>query len=180
MRSRTFILSLFLLPALITIFSNADAAQKRNTSGTCNSEAKAAVWPKVRKFESFSSSWKCDEKLLLTSFKVGNSRASLVRGHGEGICGATGNCPTWVVSRFAGRPKIILDAGSITDWYEFNYRKGRPYPDLALRYRMGASDLIYRKYTFDGSNYRLASCFSETYGTDGIRRLTRSHARLCS
>lgn len=177
---RVKVLRPFLLFTLITIFGAAAYGQNKATPSHCTGDARGTIWPFIQKFEMFSSNWKCDEKLVLTSFKAGISRAFIVRGNGSGICGATGNCPTWIVGRVSGHPKVILKAGSITDWYEFNYLKGKSYPELGLRYRMGAGDLYYAKYIYDRNKYRLISCSSETYGTDGIRKLARLPLRACS
>lgn len=148
-------------------------------SSRCNDRLRIPVWRVVEKFDSFSADWNCKEKLEVTSFRFGNSRAYVISGSGSGLCGATGNCPTWVVTNVAGQFRIILSQESATRAVGFRYRSTEGFPDLEFRHRMGAGDFYLGHFRFRGVKYRLFSCSYVVYDTYGKRTVTKAGSDYC-
>jgi hypothetical protein len=171
--TRLILLIIFLSTVPTFAFTQSRALPK------CGDPIRSVVWQEVRKIDSFSSKWNCNDRLGLDSFRFGNSKGFIVRTLGTPLCGATGNCPTWVVATVGRRYRIVLNAGSVIKTVNIDYRRADRFPTLSFRGKIGASDHYLGKFRFDGNRYRLVSCVYETYTTDGKRHLTKASMEYC-
>lgn len=161
-----------------TVFSQISI--KKGSVLSCHDQAKAVVWQSLTKQAWFSDFGTCSDRLRTREIKSGNTKILVVSGYGPGLCGATGNCATWVVTRRQKRCKIILDAGSVIQTVDVRRRGLNLYPDLAFRGRMGASDHYLGTFRYDGNRYRLTQCTYEVYDTYGKRSITKAARKFCS
>lgn len=154
------------------------AQRSHKTRDDCGGPVRSVVWNAALKDVYDIAHLSCKERLELVRFRFGNSNAYIVNGLGSGFCGATGNCPTWVVARVGGRYRIVLFAGSVIRTVEFNYA-GNKIPLLGFRGRMGISEHYIGRYRFSGNKYRLVSCLNETVSTDGKISLVKADRAFC-
>jgi hypothetical protein len=145
----------------------------------CNDKVRVSVWREIAAYESFTSDWNCKDKLRAEGISLGKSKGFIVSGYGSGLCGATGNCPTWVVAKRGEKYRIVLRLLSAIMHVDIKHRGTNNYPDLGFRGRMGLSDHYLGSFRFDGSRYRLRSCFHEVYSIDGEKSLTKAGAQYC-
>ncbi|MBK8464473.1 MAG: hypothetical protein IPL32_01455 [Chloracidobacterium sp.] len=144
----------------------------------CNEPIRKAVWQTLPgNLQSDASD--CRESLTVKPITLGRFKGNLVRGRSDFFCGVTGNCSTWIVSKAGKRSKIILNAGSAMDWIEKIPRGHQQYPDLVMRWRMGAADRYRGVFRFSGSVYRLRTCDYESNERDGKVYLQTANKKFC-
>jgi len=144
----------------------------------CDDPLRMTIWRTLDK-DLLSGPWDCRKVLQIKSIQLGSSEGLIVRGYGPPLCGATGDCSTWIVQQRAKRFRVLLDAGSVIETIDIKKRRRGQYPDLIFRHRMGASDRYVERYRFDGRRYRLTSCVYESYSTDGKRTVKKEAKRMC-
>lgn len=145
----------------------------------CSEPVRKTVWQTLDK-EILSGPWDCREVLETQDISSSRLDAILVRGYGPPFCGATGNCSTWLLSRVNGKWRIILNAGSVIEYFEIKTRRNSGYPDLLFRSRMGIRDHYSGTYRFNGKRYSLLSCKYEVYDAHGKLSVTRAPSGYCS
>ena len=155
MTIKAFILvSVIILVGSTALFGQS-AVKKAHSVQTCHDGAKAIVWGWLQNREWFSDFGSCAERLESKPLQLGKTRGFIINGLGSGLCGATGNCPTWVVASYSKRWRIILDAGSVSRTVDVGKKGKSNYPDLSFRGRMGAGDHYLGKYKYNGDKYSL-------------------------
>lgn len=150
-----------------------------NVRSVCNNDVRSTVWQQMVGRDWFSSEWDCN-KIELRQFRFKNEKAFVVNSPGMG-CGATGNCPTWVVLNSKGRQRIILDLGS-QDYkmYEIKYHKGSHVPELWFRHRMGSADFYESRFTYYKGRYQLTECSYEYWDIDRTYHTHRANRKYCN
>lgn len=95
------------------------------------------------------------------------------------LCGATGNCSTWILSvKNKQNFKVILDAGSIE---EIKSVKGKThaFQNLSSRYHGGMMNHTIGVYKFTGEKYKLTVCSEENGLVNGGVVLIRQKLTEC-
>lgn len=170
---KTFFLLLSLLGVTV-LFS-----QTAHTQSKCNEPIRKVIWKTLDK-DILSGPWDCRKALEAQNISLGKLKAVLVRGYGVPFCGATGNCSTWLLSRRNNKWRMILNAGSVIEYFEIKPRPSTKTPDLLFRGRMGAGDSYMGLYRFNGVKYTLQSCKYEVYDINRKRSVRRVSRQYCS
>ena len=84
------------------------------------------------------------------------SPALVVQGFGSCMCGATGNCPFWLLS-LRKRPTLLLKTDGIQTFAIQKSRTNARF-DLVLGRHDSATEEDLQQYRFDGTRYRLSGC----------------------
>lgn len=149
-----------------------------HAQSACGERIRNVIWRTLDK-DILSGPWDCRKVMELKPIQLGPKKGFVVSGYGPPLCGATGNCSTWVVVINTGRPRLILDAGSVIERVEVTKRPRFQYPDLSFRGRMGIAEHYIGRYRFDGRRYRLIQCLNEVYSTDGKRSVVKAKRGFC-
>lgn len=168
---RKFLFLLILLPGVLTV---AVPAQQK-----CTDPVKEVVWHSVKSIVS-GGDWDCRNVLSSRRLSFGNRTGFIVSGIGMPLCGATGNCSTWVVGLLGKRYQVLIDAGSVIE--NVDVLKGRAgHPDLVFRGRMGAGEFYRGTFTFRRGKYSLSNCVHEYNGVrPGKLTLSKAPLAYCS
>ena len=159
---------------LFSVFSFGQSkATKSKSISTCHDPAKAVVWQWLMRQDYFDDFGKCSERLETETINLGTSKGFIVRGLGAGLCGATGNCPTWILLKNGAQLKIILNLTAIKT-FEIKQPNKKHQPLFLFRYRMGASDHYLSTFRFTGKGFTLLRCQSEYYDIDGKRHISKA------
>jgi hypothetical protein len=89
----------------------------------------------------------------------------VVQGIGFCVCGATGNCPIWVIGGNAN-PQLLLHSEGIQT-FAFQQSQGSDHFDLILGSHDSAMESYLQKYRLDGSKYRRTGCATLEWA-DGV------------
>jgi hypothetical protein len=94
------------------------------------------------------------------------------------LCGATGNCSTWILRRKNNSYQIILDAGSIED-IEIKDEITNGYKDLVTRGNSGAMNHYLGTFKFIGKKYQARKCVEEVTMAGGDKYFVRRNVSDC-
>lgn len=176
--------ALILLPtmAFLLLFSGTSFGQSKATKSksvsTCNHLAKVAVWRWLIRQDWFEDFGKCSERLDTETIKLGATNGIIVRGYGAGLCGATGNCPMWILLNSRNKFRIILNVTGIkTVETKLSARKNQPL--LLFRHHMAANEHYLSTFRFTGEKFTLIRCQLEVYDTDGKQHISMAPRKYC-
>ena len=119
--------------------------------------------------ENFSS---CRDILFIEQSVDLNSdgkKEFVVRGKNWFLCGATGNCSTWIYERIGNRYKKLLDAGGETLEVKKNSTSG--YRNIFIKIHDSCCSSYLETYKFNGAKYKESNCLFEDYGITGERNV---------
>ncbi|HEX8195277.1 MAG TPA: hypothetical protein VF571_03620 [Pyrinomonadaceae bacterium] len=94
------------------------------------------------------------------------------------LCGATGNCSTWILKRKSNSYEIILDAGSIEN-LEIKNETTNGYKDLATRGNSGSMNHYLGTFKFNGRKYQARKCVEEVTIADGNKYFVSKNVSDC-
>lgn len=94
---------------------------------------------------------------------------SVVRGKNWLLCGATGNCSTWIYGKFGNKYKKLLDTGGKS--LEVKQKSGKNYKNIFVRVHDSCCSSYLQTYKFDGKKYKEDNCLFEDYRTTGEKNL---------
>ena|SRR5438876_112504 len=89
----------------------------------------------------------------------------LVRATATSDCGATGNCPVWVLHRSAGNFELVLSG--LADDILLAQQKTRGLRNIMLKANESADSTGLVLFTFDGKKYAVHECYRESTGNRG-------------
>jgi hypothetical protein len=109
------------------------------------------------------------EKLEISSAIGKDSRVALVRlrrpgppnviaqGLGQEVCGATGNCPLWVLEKSGGHYKLILNGFGQTFTVQSTRTNG--FSDIVISMQGSATSSDLMLYKYKNGQYHRTACF---------------------
>ena len=121
-----------------------------------------------------------DKSVNTTRIRLANDRPQqiLVRGAGLCLCGAQ-NCGFWIYRTKGGNYELLLKGVGAT-----KVTAGRSwahgYRDVVSQSHASAMETIIRTYRFDGSLYKLRSCFNRAYYDDDGKITKKPVNRPCA
>jgi hypothetical protein len=102
-------------------------------------------------------SWQTELRMRRVS--LGGNEALIVRGT-EMLCGATGNCETWLFRRAKGRwVNLFVGEAPVVATVGVARHESHGLPDLVATAHLSANTGSYVVYAFDGRVYRQAGCY---------------------
>ena len=149
-----------------------------NAQSVCREPLRKVVWKSLDQ-DLRSGPWNCANVLDAKPIKLGKLKAFIIRGHGQPLCGATGNCSTWIVARIGQSYQKLLYAGSVIEHYDVHRLSTTDTPELTFWGRMGASDHYLGTYRFNGRKYLLKKCIYRFVNTDGKISLNKADNSFC-
>lgn len=93
----------------------------------------------------------------------------VVRGKNWFLCGATGNCSTWIYEKLGNGYKKLLDAGGETLEVKKNSTKG--YKNIFIRVHDSCCSSYLETYKFNSAKYAESNCLFEDYEITGERNV---------
>jgi hypothetical protein len=111
---------------------------------------------------SFDVSDNWEAELRLRPIPMGKSEGLIVRGSTL-LCGATGNCQTWLMRRENGRWMSLFVTGGATPpiitGFGFGDHISHELPDVIVAAHISANLSSYDVYVFDGHAYQSNRCY---------------------
>ncbi len=95
--------------------------------------------------------------------------ALVVQGNGACMCGASGNCPFWLLSEGPGS-KLLLRAEGVQSFSVQRAKSGGPF-DLVLGSHHSAMETDIQRFRFSGNAYKLAACATIEWDGYNLSRL---------
>jgi hypothetical protein len=81
------------------------------------------------------------------------------------LCGATGNCQTWIFRRIGTRWVCLFSSQApVADGFGFEQQAGYGIRRLVLSSHMSADETDYSVFTYDGRAYSLSQCYRTIRG----------------
>ena len=178
MRAKSLFLTMaFLLLLSVVAFGQSSATKSKSVS-TCDHPAKVAVWRWLLRQDWFEDFGKCSERLDMETIKLGPAKGVIVRGYGDGLCGATGNCPTWVLLNRRNKFRIILNVTGIKT-VETKQSGKKNQPLVLFRHHMAINEHYLSTFRFTREKFTLVRCQIEVYATDGKRHISKAPSKYC-
>lgn len=120
----------------------------------------------------YPDSWQSE--LRVRKVSLGDTDGLVVRGT-RLLCGATGNCQTWVFRRSNGRwVSMFQYQAPIISAFGFADKTSHGIRDLATLAQASAESSAYSVFAFDGDFYREAQCYELSgVGNDEAKRRSR-------
>ena len=84
-------------------------------------------------------------------------------------CGATGNCPIWVLRETNAAVQLVL-GNAVGDAIGLQTEKEQGLKNILLSSNQSAKSNFVAVFVFDGQKYSQRSCYEEKLGQDGKRR----------
>jgi hypothetical protein len=106
-----------------------------------------------------------DQDFELTSQKIDVQTGEewlLVKGGGEFLCSATGNCPYWLFRRVSDRYQMELNLG-VAQEVTVERKSKTANPVLTAKQHGSATQSGLRLYQYDGKRYKLVRCMRSDY-----------------
>jgi hypothetical protein len=94
------------------------------------------------------------------------------------LCSARSDCPTWVVSRKAGKMRVILYAGLVEDIGGSKTSYGG-YKTLESTRTSGGCCHMYGEYRFEKGRYKVFKCIEGIWDADYIETLKSRKPSEC-
>ena len=155
---------------------------KKKTTFTCNNKILFSVLIDLRKEKDFNESVAyylednnpsdCKDILFIEkSIDLNDDgiKEAVVRGKNWLLCGATGNCSTWIYGKFGNKYKKLLDTGGET--LEVKRNSTNDYKNIFVRVHDSCCSAYLATYKFNGKKYKEASCLFEDHTPSGERYL---------
>lgn len=178
MNTWKFLLLTLCLFTLSSLSFGQSSADKNVAELTCDDSAKKVVWRWLRSQEWFDDFGKCSERLETNQITMGVSKGLVVRGFGSGMCGATGNCLTWILINHGARPKIIINVTAIKR-IEIKRTKDKRSPLLLFKYNMSIGEHYVSTFRFRNNRLTFLRCQNEFVDTDGNRSISKVSSKHC-
>jgi hypothetical protein len=153
---------------------------KKKTNLTCNDKILSTVLADLKKEKDFNNDVKyyleennasdCKDILFIKkTVDLNNDGIDevIVRGKNWLLCGATGNCSTWIYGKFGKKYKKLLDTGGET--LEVKKKSKNGYKNIFVSVHDSCCSSYLQTYKFDGAKYKEGNCLFEDYGTTGER-----------
>lgn len=162
----------------------------------CENEAIRTVWNKLTINKDFSEDaysimkarqiYECEKLFQQTKTADLNNDKSdeiVVQGFYLMSCSSGGNCPTWIISKFADEYRIIFEStvGDLPEDLEFFQSRTRKFQDLKVKLPHGWAADNYAYFKFNGKKYQIVKCFEDVnsaYDYDDIRDKKLISAKL--
>ena len=132
--------------------SGEKALLKQITAGIINECVKYPGFRDPKTAEGLFAMFRVERVVLAPNGQQG----LLVQGNGNCMCGATGNCPFWLITG-KSNPRVILDANGIQT-FGFQKSTTADHYDLILGRHDSAMATDLQQFKFDGKRYRRQGC----------------------
>ena len=132
------------------------------------------IWPELKRDTEFKDRldqrtgvMNCSELIEIekVDLNIDGSAEFLVRGKGQHLCSAVGNCGFWIFEETKARPRILLSASDYSDIAQPGDQvlrsRTRGYSDILLKGHFSAAETGYYTYKFDGQKYAESRCVYE-------------------
>lgn len=157
--------------------------EKKKTTFTCNDKLFQTVLRDLKKERDFNEGAKyyleennpsdCKDILFvekLVDLNNDKNKEAVVRGKSWLLCGATGNCSTWIYGKFGNKYKKLLDTGG--EILEVKKISTNGYKNIFVSVHDSCCSSYLETYKYNGAKYKEGNCLFEDYGTTGKKHIT--------
>jgi hypothetical protein len=134
---------------------------------------KGEIWRELGK-GSFDAPDSWEDEVRVRRISLGAADGLVVQGV-RLLCGATGNCQTWVFRRLMGHwSSLFAGQAPLASGFGFDEPASHGIKRLVISSNASAEAGEYRVYEFDGRFYRAAQCYQASKsGTNGTKQLMK-------